>query len=118
MQLSDCVCILIPSKCELLPCVQKDDDLFSVADAKKLSFFPPTSRMHCCSSLHFSSDPSLILLEASEAGAEDGASSVEVKNIAEENISRRPTLPMGGWSDKILQPPFNLVTSGQAPRFL
>ena len=43
--------------------------------------------MHCCSSLHFSSDPSLILLEASEAGAEDGASSVEVKNIAEENIN-------------------------------
>ena len=79
MQLSDCVCILIPSKCELLPCVQKDDDLFSAADAKKLSFFPPTSRMHCCSSLHFSSDPSLILLEASEAEAEDGDSSVEVK---------------------------------------
>ena len=107
MQLSDCVCILIPSKCELLPCVQKDDDLFSAADAKKLSFFPPTSRMHCCSSLHFSSDPSLILLEASEAGAEDGASSVEVKNIAEENIFRRPTLPLTvAWSDEILQPPF------------
>ena len=63
--------------------------------------------MHCCSSLHFSSDPSLILLEASEAGAEDGASSVEVKNIAEENIFRRPTLPLTvAWSDEILQPPF------------